>query len=152
MSTTTNRDDPRLTHGVDTEPRTMAEVYLVLTEAERAKGFVRQMRRSYRHVGPPGPRYGTHPLTGEQVEIHGDRYAAWEPYPAGDGAIGRYWMQSQLDAVLGGCGTETRMGNAICETYAREPGFYGSTYCVGCEMHRPVNEFVWIEDGQRVGT
>lgn len=34
---------------------------------------------------------------------------------------------------------------ALAETYAREPGFYGSTYCCSCRMHRPVGaggEFV----------
>lgn len=43
-------------------------------------------------------------------------------------------------------------GLALCETYAREPKFYGATYCVGCSMHLPVAEFVWSEDGQVVGS
>ena len=33
--------------------------YVVLTSEARAKGFVRPVRRSYRHVGPLGPK---HPL------------------------------------------------------------------------------------------
>jgi hypothetical protein len=37
------------------------------------------------------------------------------------------------------------MGLAIAETYAANPGFYGSTYCTGCSMHRPVAEFVWLD-------
>ena len=52
------------------------------------------------------------------------------------------------------CGSETRMNRAIAETYARQPGFYGSTYCTTCRMHRPVGadgEFTW-PDGSRVGT
>lgn len=52
------------------------------------------------------------------------------------------------------CGTVTTMGAAIAETYARNPHFYGATYCVGCCMHRPVGpngEFVWT-DGTKVGT
>lgn len=52
------------------------------------------------------------------------------------------------------CGTETTMSQAIAETYARQPSFYGATYCVGCSMHRPVgenSEFVW-NDGTKVGT
>lgn len=47
---------------------------------------------------------------------------------------------------LGGCGTFTTMGQALAETYARDPSFYGATYCVGCKKHRPVGkngEFVW---------
>jgi hypothetical protein len=46
------------------------------------------------------------------------------------------------------------MSQAIAETYAREPGFYGATYCVNCQIHRPVGErgeFVW-DDGTKVGT
>lgn len=52
------------------------------------------------------------------------------------------------------CGTSTMMGQAIAETYARNPQFYGSTWCVACSMHRPVGpegEFVW-EDGSKVGS
>jgi hypothetical protein len=47
------------------------------------------------------------------------------------------------------------MGVAIAETYARQPTFYGATYCSTCWMHKPVGEFVWIErdgtDGPKVG-
>lgn len=52
------------------------------------------------------------------------------------------------------CGAATTMGQAIAETYARNPQFYGSTWCVVCSKHRPVGpdgEFVW-EDGSKVGT
>lgn len=45
---------------------------------------------------------------------------------------------------VGGCGAVTTMNYAIAETYARDPGFYGSTYCSGCRMHRPVAEFEWV--------
>lgn len=48
------------------------------------------------------------------------------------------------------CGTRTMMGRAIAETYARDPRFYGRTYCVGCKDHFPVGEdgeFVWVEHG-----
>jgi len=48
----------------------------------------------------------------------------------------------------------TTMGRELAETYARKPDFYGATYCVGCQRHRPVGadgEFVWY-DGTRVGT
>lgn len=98
---TTNRADPRLGHGVDTEPRDQHEVYLVLSDDERAKGFIRPLRRSYTHTT---------------------------------------------------CHSSTRMGLALCETYARDPKFYGSTYCCGCRMHLPVAEFRWDEDGNTVGS
>jgi hypothetical protein len=52
VATTSDRSDPRLTHGADTEPKGMAEVYLVLSDDERAKGFIRPVRRSYRHQDP----------------------------------------------------------------------------------------------------
>jgi hypothetical protein len=103
MSTTSDRNDPRLTHGADDEPVEMAEAYLVLSDAERAKGFVRPVRSSYRHET---------------------------------------------------CGAVTVMGIGIAETYARQPDFYGATFCVRCSMHRPVGpdgEFVWL-DGSKVGT
>lgn len=105
MGVTDDRNDPRLTHGADTEPVTQAEVYLVLSEGERAKGFVRPLRRSYRHVAGAAP-----------------------------------------------CNARTTMGLALCETYARDPKFYGSTFCAHCSMHRPVAEFVWDEDGEVVGS
>lgn len=101
--TTSDPSDPRLTRGSDVVPTGQAEVYLVLSDAERAAGFVRPVRRTYIH----------------QV-----------------------------------CGSATTMGQAIAETYARQPNFYGATYCVRCAKHLPVGsdgEFVW-EDGTKVGT
>ena len=47
------------------------------------------------------------------------------------------------------------MGLAIAETYARDPSFYGGTYCAGCQTHLPVGpkgEFVWDGTDERVGT
>lgn len=106
--TTSDRNDPRLTHGADTEPSPQAEVYLVATPEERAKGFVRPVRRTYVHVRG---------------------------------------ISQQKPA----CGRATTMSRDIAETYARDPHFYGATYCVGCRMHLPVNEFDW-DDGSRVGS
>lgn len=98
---TSDPNDPRLGHGVDKEPIPQHDVYLVLSEEERAKGFVRPLRRAYVHST---------------------------------------------------CGTLTTMGLALCETYARNPSFYGATYCVGCQMHLPISEFTWDEDGEVVGS
>lgn len=59
------------------------------------------------------------------------------------------------------CGTVTTMAMPIAETYARDPGFYGGTFCVGCRAHFPVGEdgqFVWEPEdphsrfGRKVGT
>lgn len=52
------------------------------------------------------------------------------------------------------CGATTTMGRELAETYAREPSFYGATYCCHCEQHRLVGEhgeFEWL-DGEKVGT
>lgn len=74
-----------------------AEAYLVLSDEERAKGFVRPVRRSYWHTA---------------------------------------------------CGAVTTMALPIAETYARNPHFYGATYCTTCRQHRPVGEhgeFHWVD-------
>jgi hypothetical protein len=104
MGITTDRSDPGL--------RTIKgdgqqEAYLVLSDEERSKGFVRPVRQSYIHVA---------------------------------------------------CGTSTRMGLAIAETYARDPKFYGGTFCVNCGKHFPLNNpdgsaaFLWDPDGSAVGS
>jgi hypothetical protein len=98
---TSNPGDPRLTHGADDEPVEQAEAYLILSDEERAKGFVRPVRKTYMHTV---------------------------------------------------CGTHTTMSDALAETYARDPKFYGATYCVGCRMHKPVSEFRWMPDHEVVGS
>lgn len=50
------------------------------------------------------------------------------------------------------CGSVTTMGRKLSETYARDPSFYGSTFCVNCNRHLPVTEFTWTADGLRVGS
>lgn len=101
MSHTTDPNDPRLGHGADEEPVPQNEVYLVLSEEERKKGFVRPYRDRYIHTK---------------------------------------------------CGTLTKMSRPIAETYARDPKFYGATYCVGCSKHLPVDEFEWDGTDIKVGT
>ncbi len=75
--------------------------YIVLTAAERAKGVVRPVRRSYRHKT---------------------------------------------------CGTVTTMGQALAETFARDPGFYSGTMCCQCRTHFPLEEFVWDGTNEIVGS
>lgn len=130
----------------------MQEAYLVLSAEERAKGFIRPVRRTYKHVGSR-PQYPLRDLTAEETTRYSDvGYVKFEVYPASElPSTGRFWTQAQLTS---GCGGETTMGQELAETYARDPHFYGATYCVHCRMHRPVGpdgEFVW-EDGSRVGT
>ena len=50
------------------------------------------------------------------------------------------------------CGVETHMGLALAETYARDPEFYSGTFCVGCKGHFPLDEFVWSDTDERVGS
>ena len=86
------------------QPDGMQTNYIVLSDEERAKGFVRPVRRSYVHEK---------------------------------------------------CGVLTTMGQAIAETYARNPAFYGATFCCGCRSHFPVGaegEFVWDGTAEKVGT
>ena len=102
MGITTDPNDPELTI-IDPEDGQQMS-YLVLSEEERARGFVQPVRTSYIHQR---------------------------------------------------CGTLTRMGIAIAETYARNPHYYGGTYCVACKGHFPVGdngEFVWDGTDIKVGT
>lgn len=43
------------------------------------------------------------------------------------------------------CGATTKMPDATAATYARDPWFYGGTYCVRCGMHRALEEFTWLD-------
>ncbi len=106
---TVDPNDPKLKQ---IRPDGQQEAYLVLSEEERVKGFVRPVRDKYIHVD---------------------------------------------------CGTVTTMGQAIAETYARNPKFYGGTFCVHCGKHFPlqhwdkekddvVNAFRWESDGLPVGS
>ncbi len=150
MSLTTDRNDPDLTHGVDTECVPQAKKYLVLSEEERASGFVRPVRTAYVHTGMLA-KYPLRDLTQDEKEEYKDYdYVAFEAYPECESPVaGRYWTQRTLDAR--GCGGVTTMPLAIAQTYARSPGFYGATYCVHCSKHLPVSEFKW-EDGATVGS
>jgi hypothetical protein len=103
MGLTTDRTDPCLQ---ELRPDGQQECYLILPEEERAKGFVRPVRRSYVHVK---------------------------------------------------CGTTTTMGQELAETYARDPKFYGGTYCAGCRTHFPLvtadgPQFLWDGTDEAVGS
>jgi hypothetical protein len=103
MGLTSDRNDPGLKK---IRQDGQQETYLVLSDEERAKGFVRPVRTQYRHQR---------------------------------------------------CGEVTTMGLALAETYARDPHFYGGTFCAACREHYPVGEngeFTWVGEGagQKVGT
>lgn len=133
------------------------EAYWVLSEEERKKGFVRPVRRSYVHVGRPAPQYPLRDITDDEREGRDlVNFVKFEEYPPEKSPLtGRYWTQKDLDSADKGCGQVTTMGVAIAETYAANPGFYGSTFCTGCGKHLPVGEqgeFVWHGTKERVGT
>lgn len=52
MSFTTDSSDPRLGYGSDKKPSPQNDVYLVLSDEERRKGFVRPLYRAYIHHDP----------------------------------------------------------------------------------------------------
>ncbi|RQW76761.1 MAG: hypothetical protein EHM14_15870 [Methanothrix sp.] len=78
-------------------------------------------------------------------------FIKFEVYPEGEKSTGRFWTQKDFDAMKG-CGVLTTMGLAIAETYARDPKYYGATFCCGCDKHLPVEEFVWDGTDERVGS
>jgi hypothetical protein len=149
-------DGSPVTEGFDAiDPRTgQQRGYVCLTPEERAKGFVRPVRTSYVHVGPAGPTHLLQDLTEAQRALYADEgYVKYEVYPASAApSLGRFWTQADLDAIGRGCQTETTMGRALAETYARDPGFYGGTFCCACRKHLPVGEFVWAGTTDRVGS
>lgn len=124
--------------------------YVVLTDEERLRGFVRPYREAYRHVGTR-PRWPLRDLTTEeQVRYARFEYVKYERYPETESPLtGRYWTAKDLAS---GCGTVTRMGRRIAETYARDPEFYGATFCAHCGRHFPLAEFVWEGTSEQVGS
>ena len=166
MNLTTDPKDPRLKEGQKNETG-QHEIYLVLSEEERAKGFVRPVRNSYVHVGKKQHGLKINRILAEE-EIKEMRKA----YPNGkdcvaqltvlekeDGSFlgGTYVTQEELDAwksgkLIGGCGIVTKMGTELSETYARNPNFYGATYCCGCGKHLPIDEFLWEGTDEKVGS
>lgn len=138
----------------------MHKDYWILSEEERTKGFGRPVRRTYVHTGrkicgiarfdwvhkEAVPDIVAHVCVGEPD--HSGPCTGWSPV-----------TQEKLDRLrrtgfLGGCGAATTMNQAIAETYARDPKFYGATFCCGCRTHLPVGpygEFVWDGTDEKVG-
>lgn len=147
MSLTTDPNDERLKTQTSEGQN---DIYLVLSEEELAKGFVRPVRDSYIHKGKR-PKYALRDLTEEENERFSDcGYLKFEAYPESESPkTGRFWTEAELNS---GCGSVTTMGEKLAETYARDPKFYGATFCVNCNKHFPVAEFVWAKDGEVVGS
>ena len=134
------------------------KAYLVLSEEEIAQGFVKPVRNRYVHVGSNQNVNwkNIHRILDEdEKKEYSDKgyVAVMTVIMNDDGSFkgGTYVTQEELDAwknhkLIGGCGTKTLIAREIAETYARDPHFYGSTWCMGCGKHLPVNEFIW-DDG-----
>lgn len=152
---------------VETKGNGQQKDYVVLTPAERAKGFVRPVRDAYRHVGLDICGSNLGPWN------HGDSFVATvcgglKGHSGEHGHDGKHRVfvatQPQLDRLqetgrFKGCDAVTTMSQSIAETYARDPAFYSGTFCTTCREHFPVGErgeFTWYEndgrEGQRVGT
>ena len=153
---TTDRNDPELGHGIDESPIPQHKKYLILSEEERAKGFIRPVRQSYVHLGKSGPKNPLRDLIPEeQTRYEKYKYIKYEAYSEEEqkesAAIGRFWTKEDLEKNKG-CGVKTTMSLPLAETYARNPKFYGATYCCGCNKHLAVDEFVWDGTNEKVGS
>lgn len=138
--------------------------YIVLCPDERAKGFIRPYRDAYRHVGRSvcgnivnhGPSWEAPKLGGPRdicAQVYGHEGECSSPFLTVDQPE---YAEIRRSHRKGGCGKITTMGRALAETYARDPKFYGATFCVHCNRHLPVAEFTWYEmdgrEGPKVGS
>ena len=135
--------------------------YWVLSEEERKKGFIRPLRWTYRHVGRSVCGRIKSPL-GDPTHL---TICASQPNHKGE-CWGVIQEVSQFEAVwaerfqiIGGCNYNTTMQQALAETFAANPKYYGATFCGNCLAYFPVSEFVWVDDPgtgkpmkERVGT
>lgn len=157
---TTDPTNPKIQRGtMDKNPVPQNEVYLVLSEEEISKGFVRPVRTTYVHVGKKIDLEGgtIRPLTEEEEKRYAKyNYAAFIKYPKSRSPIvGKFLSKEDMDCIdkyVGGCGGTTKMNRTIAETYARDPSFYGLTYCITCQKHLNVDEFVWLGTDEKVGS
>ena len=133
------------------------ESYLVLSGEERAKGFVRPYRDTYIHIGRK-VEGELRELTEEEKEEYSQfgYYAYVKDMDEESVIAGTYLTKEEFekyeDGHVKGCGFSTKMNETISETYARDPKFYGGTFCMGCGAHLPVGEFVWEGTDEKVGS
>lgn len=134
--------------------------YVVLSAEERSKGFVRPVRKSYTHVG----RQVCGKERPDSKSSLSEDKVAWLCVGSSDHAGDCDTFQAVTEQELknfkakgsfSGCNYTTSMGRELAETYARDPKFYGATFCSKCKMHFPVGEygeFEWFPNGGKVGT
>lgn len=153
---TTDRNNPDLNQPSESGQN---KAYLVLTQEEIDKGFIRPVRDSYIHVGKLIPVIEGQTIRELSEFEKGNNvgFVAYVVYPESESPkVGRFITQQEKDNLgkrFGGCGGLTKMNSVkICETYARDPKFYGATFCVHCEKHLPVSEFFWDNTEEEVGS
>lgn len=103
-------------------------------------------------------------LSGKPPAEGTERLGAPQPIDPKSGMHGDYWILSDDERAKGfvrpvrdtyvhsRCGTKTTMGYKLAETYARQPSFYGATFCCRCKNHFPVSEFTWDRTDEIVGS
>lgn len=104
-------------------------------------------------------------LSGNPAEPGTEHMGAPAPIDPATGMHGDYWVLSEDERAKGfvrpvrdtyahtSCnGSLTRMGRSLAETYARDPKFYGATFCCMCRQHYPVAQFVWAGTSEVVGS
>lgn len=139
------------------DPQTgMHKDYWILSDEERAKGFIRPVRTKYIHVGRSvcgklliqrdNKRLGGPRKICVLAPKHKGKCDVLQEVTQPDGS------RASSEHLLGGCGVVTVMGIKLAETYARDPDFYGATFCVGCKAHFYVSEFVWDGTDEVVGS
>lgn len=156
---TTDPKNPKL-HETK-EDSNQNKAYIVLSDEERGKGYVRPVRRSYLHVGAP-PLEGrdkVEPFSEEDILENNVKYAEKKyigllpVYDKEGKRLGAKYVTEEDFKGKPACNTTTTMAQILAETYARDPKFYGSTFCSSCNNHFPVKEFVWTENvSERVGS
>lgn len=101
----------------------------------------------HREIGPDGQQKGYVILSAEERAKGFVRPVRHKYIHVGPGG-------KEGDLKGRGCGVETRMGQGLAETYARDPKFYNGTFCVGskCKTHFPLDEFIWSDTDEVVGS
>jgi hypothetical protein len=103
-------------------------------------------------------------LSGKPPAEGHEKSGAPQPIDPKSGMHGDYWVLSDEERAKGfvrpvrdsyihaKCGGHTIMGRKLAETYARDPSFYGATFCCACRAHFPVREFTWDGTNETVGS
>ena len=125
-------------------------VYVVVKEGANLGQVLREFRRRVTDAGTLRDwRKGRHYVKPSMAKRLKSRAAERRRRQEEERAKG--YVRPVRTKYIHKCGAETVMAEALAETYARDPKFYGGTFCVGCGDHFPVAEFVWSDTDPTVG-